>query len=385
MNSLDRRTFLKLANLYALGAATGCSSLSSKSKASKREPETRIYVDDVFLKHSFPGHAENPYRVEGALICLQGDQCSIQNFTHANFEIRNCLQASDEELLLVHTQRYIQTVKNLNKSGQTLSSSRWAPYGGPFAFEAAAKASGACIALFKDIAVGASKNGFAIVRPPGHHAHANHSDGYCLFNNIAVGIRTLLKNSPLRIAIVDFDVHHGDGIEDVFYEDSNVLYISTHQNDWPYTGKIDRLGQGAGAGLNMNIPLPYGTGDTGFQQIFSKLIVPKVERFRPDFLVVAAGYDGHWKDPQGSLALSLKGLHNISENLISLADRSCGGKIAFVLEGGYSASVVSQGIMNSILALQNEASGPFDSLGPAPTREPDITKVVQQIARLHQL
>lgn len=385
MTEMDRRTFLKIANTLLMGAATGCSTLVGNSKSSLKAPQTKLSFDEIFLKHSLQGHAENPYRVESAMQCLLGGQCSFGSRFDSVPNFKKIPMATFDELRLVHRPEYIETIKALKYPGSFLSSSRWAPYGGPLAYDCAATASGACIALFKDVVNGAAKNGFAVVRPPGHHAHAGRSDGYCLFNNIAVGIKNLQVISPARVAIVDFDVHHGDGLEDIFYSDPNVLYISTHQNDWPFTGKMERIGEGMGKGYNMNIPLPYGTGDLGFEQIFLDLIAPKVGKFKPDLIVVAAGYDSHWRDPQGSLGLSLTGLKKLSQNLVSLAEQTSNGRIAFVLEGGYFAPAVTQGILNSIDVLNGHFSAALDSIGPSPTKEPNISSLIQKVAQIQKI
>jgi acetoin utilization deacetylase AcuC-like enzyme len=208
--------------------------------------------------------------------------------------------------------------------------------------------------------------------------------GFCLLNNIAIAARVVQQQRGLeRMAIVDIDVHHGNGTQAAFETDSSVLYCSTHQYPhYPGTGRLTEVGWGAGKGSVVNFPLPAGVSDEGFRQIYTEILIPVLRRFQPQLLLVSVGYDCHWNDPLAGMGLSLSGMAWICQTLVEVADELCGGKIVLTLEGGYNLDVLKIGTANSVKTLlgRNDIIDPF---GPSPRREPDLADYVSEVARIH--
>jgi acetoin utilization deacetylase AcuC-like enzyme len=247
-------------------------------------------------------------------------------------------------------------------------------------WQAALHAAGGAIKAVEMVASGQATNAFALVRPPGHHATPSHSMGFCMFNNIAVAAQyARTKFGVQRLAIVDYDVHHGNGTQDTFYADEHVLFCSTHGSPlYPGTGMMPEIGQDAGRGTTLNVPLPFNTGDHGFQQVYAEVLLPVVRRFQPDMILVSAGFDAHWADPIGPLALSVAGYAALTERLVALAKELCDGKIVLVLEGGYNLDALGACTVAALRALLGRAAE-ADPLGPAPMREPDITTLIRRL------
>jgi acetoin utilization deacetylase AcuC-like enzyme len=247
-------------------------------------------------------------------------------------------------------------------------------------------AAGGLVDAVEAVLNGRMDNAFAMVRPPGHHALTSRGMGFCLFNNVAVAARYALEEKGLeRILIVDFDVHHGNGTQDSFYEESSVLYFSTHQYPYyPGTGHWREIGKGEGQGYTANVPLPGGVGDEGFQLIFDELLYPLAERYQPQLILVSAGYDSHWDDPLAMMGLTITGYANLARTLKAMADDFCGGKIAFTLEGGYHLEVLSHSILNALKVLLGDEDI-VDPLGPSPRPERSIDDLLVQLKGLHRL
>jgi acetoin utilization deacetylase AcuC-like enzyme len=233
---------------------------------------------------------------------------------------------------------------------------------------------------------GEADRAFCCVRPPGHHAETRRSMGFCLFNNIAVGVRYAQDAYGLsNVAIVDFDVHHGNGTQDAFASDPAVFYVSTHQYPhYPGTGHWKETGTGAGEGTLLNVPLSAGVGDAGYSQIFAELVWPLAERFRPDLILVSAGYDAHWSDPLAQMTLSLTGYAGLGQELVRMAEQLCDGRIVFTLEGGYQLDVLACGVLNAFYAMRGEESI-ADPLGPSPYPERPVDALVTRLKEVHGL
>jgi acetoin utilization deacetylase AcuC-like enzyme len=190
-----------------------------------------------------------------------------------------------------------------------------------------------------------------------------------------------------KVMIVDFDVHHGNGTQEAFYNDGSVLFLSTHQfGIYPGTGALNETGEDAGRGFTINIPLPYQAGDVSFERVFANIVVPAAARFRPDFLLVSAGYDAHWRDPLAGLQLTTGGYFKLVRWLRGVAEQHCGGQMVMVLEGGYDLDALSASVAASLTAWTDSTSAP-DPLGPAPYPEPlsGVESLVNQLRSLHGL
>jgi len=210
--------------------------------------------------------------------------------------------------------------------------------------------------------------------------------GFCLFNNIAIGARVAQEEGGLeRVMIVDFDVHHGNGTQDIFIQDPSVFYFSTHQYPhYPGTGHWRETGRNAGKNTTLNVPMPAGVGDAGYLKAFRSLLWPAAERFRPQLILVSAGFDAHWSDPLASMCLSLTGYAKLMHELCAIADSLCNGKIVVGLEGGYDLDVLAYCVLNSFYALLGEDEI-VDPMGPSPVNETPVEELVEEVSRFHQL
>jgi len=260
-------------------------------------------------------------------------------------------------------------------------------YVAPRSFDAALLAAGALVVGVEAVCRREVKNAFALVRPPGHHAFPDHGEGFCLFNNIAIAAATARAEFQIeRVLIVDFDVHHGNGTNAIFYRDPHVLFFSTHQwGIYPGTGYWDEVGEGAGAGYSVNVPLLPGWGDEAMGTIFADLLTPIARRFRQQLLLVSAGYDPSWTDRLGSMLMTTQGFFNLTRTLVRLSDELCDGRLVMTLEGGYGLDGLAYGVVASFAAMLGDESVP-DPVGPARYLEkPFDRQYLDQLRALHGL
>jgi acetoin utilization deacetylase AcuC-like enzyme len=250
----------------------------------------------------------------------------------------DCPLGDMEALGLVHDAATIEKVKAACEGGDIVwigPDSR----AGPTSWRPALKAAGGSIQAVDDVVAGRVDNAYALIRPPGHHASASVPMGFCLFNNIAIAARHAQKNHGLeRVAIVDWDVHHGNGTQAIFYEDPSVLFISIHEDGlYPRdTGTLAEKGRGKGEGFNVNIPMPAGSSDHGYRLAFERVVLPVVQRFGPDLILVSAGQDASGADPLGRMSVTTEGFRSMSALVTAAARDLCGGRLVMLQEGGYS-------------------------------------------------
>lgn len=316
-------------------------------------------------EHEYPDHPERPGRLTELSARLDSFKAERLTFT----------PATRDEIARVHSAQMIQTVESASAIGPQIID--FAPtYVTPASFDSALLASGAALGLARAIWAGEAANGFALVRPPGHHAEPERAMGFCLFNNIAVAAYDLLARGTQRVLVVDYDAHHGNGTQESFLHDDRLAYLSLHQwGIYPGTGRIEDAPHAKGR--IVNVPLPAYAGDESFVQISKQVITPMVEKFRPEIILVSAGFDAHWDDPLTSLGVSTAGFYNISKHLVDLASEHCAGKILFVLEGGYSPRNVAEGACAVFAAL---TGGRFDDpRDSSPRREADVTGVIESV------
>ena len=294
----------------------------------------------------------------------------------------------DEATLeLIHDQAHVQSVKALVERGggyidaDTVTS--------PGSWEAALRAAGGLVEAVDAVSSGRLQNAVCLVRPPGHHATPNRSMGFCLFNNVAIAAQWLIANGKAaRVAILDYDVHHGNGTQDAFYDRADVLYVSTHQYPlYPGSGHWTENGAGAGVGYTVNLSLPPGSGDEVYAAALQRVLQPVVRRYQPDFILVSLGFDAFWADPLAMLRLSIGGAYTILlRSARDLAAELCGGRLVVGLEGGYDLRALAAGADAVCRLLLGEDPG-ADPLGPAPQQLPVSAAegVLESVQQLHGL
>lgn len=339
---------------------------------------TAYVYDAIYLEHNLPSHPENARRLEHILSVLEAEGML------ARLELLEPRPATVEELQRIHTPALIQQIQRVAQAGgghldmDTYASAR--------SYDAALMAAGGLVRAVEAVLAGEIDNGFALVRPPGHHATPTRAMGFCLFNNVAVAARAALAGGKVeRVFIADFDVHHGNGTQDSFADDPAIFYFSTHQYPYyPGTGHWQEIGYGSGEGTLLNVPLPTQVGDAGYAQIFAELVWPLAERFRPDLILVSAGYDAHWNDPLAHMNLSLTGYAWLTQELVRMAEELCAGRIVLTLEGGYQLDVLAYGVLNSFYALLGEDII-ADPLGPSPYAERPVDALIARLKEVHHL
>ena len=308
-----------------------------------RGPAPILIRDARFRKHVANSvHPERPERLDAIDLALRSFEGPLQTI-----EPR---PATDEEILHAHGRDHLERLRAL--SGQ---SARLDPdtYSAPHSFEVARLAAGATIDLAAAVACGAAPNGFALIRPPGHHAEPDRAMGFCLLNQVAIAAQTLRTEHGLqRIAILDWDVHHGNGTQARFWDDPNLLYLSLHQYPlYPGTGALGEVGSSRAEGATVNLPLPAGCGDAEYGAVFREVVVPVLFEFAPEFILVSAGFDAEARDPLASMRMSPEGFRQMAEQLLQVADEVCGGRVALALEGGYDLEALGECVCEVTRAL----------------------------------
>jgi acetoin utilization deacetylase AcuC-like enzyme len=339
---------------------------------------TGYVYDPIFLEHDLRGHPENRQRLRTIMRVL------VEYGMLERLSPVAALPISQERLLRVHGIDYVEHVRRMAaRGGGHLDMDT---YVRPASYDAALMAAGGLVEATRAVLDGELANAFALTRPPGHHALRNRGMGFCLFNNVAVAARYALSERGLdRVLIVDFDVHHGNGTQDEFDADAGVMYVSTHQYPYyPGTGNWNEQGHGDGAGSIVNIPLSGGVGDQGFGRIFAEVIGPAAWRFRPELILVSAGYDAHWDDPLATMMLTVGGYTAIASALKELAEELCEGRLVFTLEGGYHLDALAYSVLNAFAVLLGGADWEVvDPLGPSPRTEREVDDIIARVRQVH--
>ncbi|NWF93494.1 MAG: histone deacetylase [Syntrophaceae bacterium] len=307
---------------------------------------TGIVKDGRYLEHVMdPGHPESPERLRAIYQMLEEEEMK------GRFEMVSPRAATREELEMIHSPRYVDLIAStagkpyFRLDGDTSTCAK--------SYEAALFAAGGLLELIRAVMEGKVDNGFAFVRPPGHHAERDRAMGFCLFNNVAIGAMYAIQSFSLqRVLIVDWDVHHGNGTQNAFYEDARVLYFSTHRYGffYPGTGAATEVGKGDGKGFNVNVPLSTGCGDADYGIIFQEILKPIALEYRPQLILVSAGFDIHYDDPLGGMEVTEKGFARMTEILMEIARTTAQGRVVITLEGGYDV----EGQRRSVKAVLKE-------------------------------
>jgi len=334
-----------------------------------------VVIDQGYLKH-LPGesHPERPERIQ-ALLNLAGA------LDKQMFELASPRAATRADVEYTHGADHVRLVESTSKHN------RYALDGDTItcrdSFGVALLAVGGFLTLLDAIASKQSSNGFALVRPPGHHALRDHAMGFCLFNTMAIGAEYLKRvHGAKKILIMDWDVHHGNGTQAAFYDDPTVFFISTHQFPfYPGSGAVNETGVGAGEGLTLNVPLPAGCTDVEYLQVFQDIVVPAAEKFQPEWILVSAGFDPHRRDPLAGMNVTEEGFGAMARLLLALANRFADGRIAFLLEGGYDLAGLRNSVAAVLAAMQTQAPPPA---GHLPLAESRIEPVIRRILQVHE-
>ncbi|MDQ1260942.1 MAG: hypothetical protein QG575_123 [Euryarchaeota archaeon] len=305
---------------------------------------TCLVYHPIYLQHGAYGHPEKKERLTAILDEIRLEELDV-DFITPKF-------ATKPQVAAIHGLRYIDQVKAICEHGggcldvDTILSRN--------SYDAALMAAGGALTAV-DAVLGEYDSAFALVRPPGHHAMPNRGMGFCIFNNIAVAAKHAQARGAKKVLIVDWDVHHGNGTNDVFYSDSSVLYFSTHQYPhYPGTGRSDEVGEDGGEGFTVNVPLPSGTGDAGYLMAYREILLPIALEFKPDIVLVSAGHDPHKDDPLGGMRLTSVGFGAIAFVVKEIANTCCRGRLAATLEGGYNLQAQAEAVVAEIRAFSGD-------------------------------
>jgi acetoin utilization deacetylase AcuC-like enzyme len=316
-----------------------------------------LITSERFAEHTTPpGHPERPERAEAM------DAVAI-GWRERGGRTTEPRPATRDELLRVHAAEYLDRIESVRGRPAMLDPDTFTS---PESVDIAALAAGAAIEAGRH-ALTDSGPALALVRPPGHHAERDRAMGFCLYNNVAVAAAAALAAGASKVAIVDIDVHHGNGTQGMFYADPRVLYVSTHQYPfYPGSGGVDEVGHGRGRGFTVNVPLEVGATDADYGVVYDEVVGPVVERFAPDLILVSAGYDAHERDPLAGMRVTTAGYGAVVRRVRMAAERACGGRLALVTEGGYDLPALAACLNASIAALE----GPLPPAPPAPEGPP---------------
>ncbi len=315
-----------------------------------------LYDDPIFRRHDCgSGHPERPERLDALRRGLHDEGLE------AELQLLTPRPSTPEELLRVHTEAHLALVASTRGRTHTFDADTHA---GPDSYDAALMAAGAVVDAVDRVLDGSVERSFCAVRPPGHHAEADRAMGFCLFNNVAIGAAHALALGVERVAIIDWDVHHGNGTQAIFYDDPRVLYVSSHEYPfYPGTGALSEVGAGDGRGFTVNLPLPAGMGDEEYARVYREMVLPIGTAFDPELVLVSVGFDPYRGDPLAGMRVTERGFAELAEVCLKVAAGAARGRAVFVLEGGYdltgiarsSAAVVGQLLGGSHASIDGSA------------------------------
>ena len=300
------------------------------------------------LEHNAgPGHPESPRRLESILEAIEAEPHSLEGLVSLT-----PTAASEESVTTVHSREHVMAVRSLSQAGRPVAITMDTLVS-PRTFDAAMLASGSTLLAVDEVMAGNVARAFCAHRPPGHHAERDLCMGFCYFNHVAVAARHLQRRHELeRVAIIDWDVHHGNGTQHSFEDDPSVFFFSVHEHPlFPWTGSAAEQGTGAGRGFTQNVPLPAGQGDSDYERVFMEELRPAIDDFRPEFILVSAGFDAHRRDPLGGMRVSERGYERMTETVVQLARDHCDGRLVSVLEGGYDHQATAAAVVVHLQTL----------------------------------
>jgi len=302
------------------------------------QTQTGFFTDDIFLRHDTgASHPENIARLTAIR-----DRLEKQEYFGRFYQLSR-REANLEEIGRVHDTSYAERVREVCRAGGGRLDADTSVSAD--SYDAAIVAAGAGLEAADRVDAGEIQRALLLLRPPGHHSLQSRAMGFCLFNNIAVTARHLQSKGYERIAILDWDVHHGNGTEATFYDDPGVFFISTHQYPfYPGTGAASDTGRGKGEGFTLNVPMQAGSDDADYRRVFEHQVLPKLEEFHPEIILISAGFDAHKADPLAGMRLETKSYEWMSQKVGELADRQCQGRIISFLEGGYDLDALAASV-----------------------------------------
>jgi acetoin utilization deacetylase AcuC-like enzyme len=320
-----------------------------------------LITSDRFAEHQTPpGHPERSERAEVMEVVAK-------KWRARGTEVVAPRAATREQLLRVHDADYLRRMAETIGRSVALDPDT---YTSPESHEIALLGAGAAIDAVERVLGGSHRTALAMVRPPGHHAERNRAMGFCLFNNVAIGAAHARAQGARKVAIVDYDVHHGNGTQHIFDADPHVLYVSTHQYPYyPGTGAAEEVGRGGGQGFTVNLPLEVGSTDDDYRVAFDEVVVPVLRQFEPDLLMISAGFDAHERDPLAGMRVTTPAFGAMTMALRQVAEECCRGRVVAVTEGGYDLQALGASLDAAIEALASPAADPkWPASAVAPTR-----------------
>jgi acetoin utilization deacetylase AcuC-like enzyme len=311
---------------------------------------TDLVYHDVFAKHEISlGHPESPDRLRSAMAYIK-NACYLED---AHLNLLTPVPAEMEEIYKMHGRAYLDGIEEKSSKGGGFYTIDTAV--NTYTYEAAILAAGGGIEAVDRIMAGTSRNAFVLCRPPGHHAEYERAFGFCFINNIAVAANHLVQSCGLnRVMIIDYDAHHGNGTQNAFYSSNQVLYVGLHQDGrtlFPGSGFSNEMGTGQGLGYTVNLPMYPGAGDVSYELVFTEVIEPLADVFKPEFILVSVGFDCHYQDPLTSLGLTTSGIAMMNERIKKIAANHASERLTYFLEGGYNLDAMGMGSLNVLEEL----------------------------------
>jgi acetoin utilization deacetylase AcuC-like enzyme len=316
------------------------------------------------------GHPERADRIRAV-------EAELESRGWLGWELVDAPAATEEQLLRVHRREYVEQVRRFSEHARPFDMDTPTSHG---SYEAALRGAGGACALVEALLSGGERTAFSCLRPPGHHAEAATAMGFCLFANVAIAARHALDAlGAERVLVLDWDVHHGNGTNTLFHDSRELLFVSIHQFPfWPGTGSLTDVGEGEGEGYSINLPVPAGTGEAAFLSLVEHVAVPAGRQYRPDLILISAGYDAHRDDPLGGLALQTSSYAGLSSRMRALGDE-LGAPVGAVLEGGYDLRALATSVAETMAALADGA------VPPEPARHPLAEEAAQVLGRYWEL
>jgi len=337
-----------------------------------------LFTSPIFADHlTPPGHPERVERFEVM-------QAVAAEFRRQGIAVEEPRAATEAEIGRIHAAEYIAMIKETAGRAVALDPDTFTS---PHTWDAATTAAGAAVSAVDHVLQqGAGTRAFALVRPPGHHAEHAKAMGFCFFNSIAIAAAHARSRGLSRVAIVDYDVHHGNGTQWSFYDDPSVLFLSSHQYPYyPGTGAAGDIGKGAGAGFTVNLPLAAGATDADYEAAYTRVAIPVLQQFRPELVLISAGFDAHMDDPLAGMRLTGEYFGRLTRAIAGIADATAQGRVVAITEGGYDLAGLATSLRASIGALAGEKTSSSEPAGPTSRGEATIKAVTPHLAKYWKL